>query len=99
MVRLAVKIYPRRFFRPTAIASPIGREHHVNDDASHRDVEPDRERESGQAAMSGETAGKRQEERDQNHRQSQHGEANVRDEQRKIDHPTETLALKMHVTM
>jgi hypothetical protein len=49
--------------------------------------------------MGREAAGKRQEECDQNHRQSHHGEADVRDEQRKLNNPTETLALKMHVTM
>jgi hypothetical protein len=55
--------------RPTALTSmaasrrqtalPKRCQHHVNDDAGHRDVEPDRERESGQAAMGREAAGER----------------------------------------
>ena len=49
--------------------------------------------------MGGETTGERQEERDQNDRESHHGQADVRDEQRKINNPNETLALKMHVPM
>ena len=49
--------------------------------------------------MGGETAGERQEERDQDHRQRQHREADVRDEQRKISNPNETLTLKAHVPM
>ena len=78
---------------------PIRREHGVDDDAGHRDLEPNREGEPGYAAMGRETAGQRQKERDQNHRQSHHRQADVRDEQREINHPDDTLALKMHVTV
>jgi len=49
--------------------------------------------------MGGKTTGERQEERNQDDRQSYHGEADVRDEQGKIKNPNETLALKMHVPM
>ena len=102
----------RRVFRPAdrerlaetnlafvANASPKRRQHGVHYDAGYRDVEPDREGESCQAAMGGEAAGERQEKRDQDHRQSHDGEADVRNQQRKIHRSDETLAVKMHVTV
>ena len=47
--------------------------------------------------MGRETAGERQEERDQDHRQSHHREADMRDEQREINNPDDALPLEMHV--
>ena len=49
--------------------------------------------------MSRKTAGERQKESDQDHRQSHDGEADVRDEQREVDRANQTLAQKTHVAV
>ena len=49
--------------------------------------------------MSGKTAGERQKESDQDHRQSHDREADVRNEQWEIEVANQTLALKMHVAV
>jgi hypothetical protein len=79
--------------------SVVACEHGVYDDAGHGDVEPDRKSKSRQAAVSGKTAGERQKESDQDHRQSHDGEADVRDEQWEIEVANQTLALKTHVAV
>jgi Stage II sporulation protein E (SpoIIE)/AAA ATPase domain len=65
---LLVRVCSQRFFLHTTPderelvptgSLPKRRQHHINDDAGHRDIEPDRERESGQAAMGREAAGER----------------------------------------
>lgn len=50
------------------MASAIGCEHGVDDDAGDRDVEPNRESESGQAAVRGKATAEREKKSDKNHR-------------------------------
>jgi hypothetical protein len=81
------------------VASSIGREHGVDDDAADRDVEPDRESESGQAPVRGKATAEREKKCDENHRQGHNRETDVRDEQREVDVTNHALALKAHVAV
>ena len=85
--------------REASVASSIGREHGVDDDAGDRDVEPNRKSESGQAPVRGKAAAERKEKSNENHRQGHDRETDVRDEQREVDVSNRTLALKTRVTV
>src|ERR1700737_3237392 len=82
-----------------SVASTIGREHSVDDDAADRDVEPNREGESGQAPVRKKATAEREKKSDENHRQGYDRETNVRDEQREVEVTNRALALKAHVAV
>src|SRR5271157_3595017 len=81
------------------VASSIGREHGVDDYAADRDVEPNRESESGQTPVRGKATTERENKSDENHRQGHDRETNVRDEQREVDVTNRARALKAHVAV
>jgi hypothetical protein len=85
--------------REASVASSIGREHGVDDDAGDRDVEPNWKSESGQAPVRGKATAEREEKSDENHRQGHDRETDVRDEQRKVEITNRALALKTHVAV
>jgi hypothetical protein len=85
--------------REASVASSIGREHGVDDDAADRDIEPNRKRESGQAPVRGKATAEREEKSDENHRKGHDRETDVRDEQREVDLTNRALALKAHVAV
>ena len=78
-------------------ASSIGREHGVDDHATDRDVEPNRESESGQTPVRGKATTQREKKSDENHWQGHDRETDVRDEQREVDVTNRARALKAHV--
>jgi len=81
------------------VASSIGREHGVDGDSTDRDVEPNRESESGQTPVRGKATTEREKKSDENHRQGHDRETDVRDEQREVDVTNRALALKAHVAV
>src|SRR3984893_5715677 len=81
------------------VASSIGREHGVYNYAADRDVEPNRESESGQTPVRGKATTEREKKSDENHRQGQDRETDVRDEQREVDVTNRARALKPHVAV
>ena len=85
--------------RSALVASSIAREHGVDDDTANRDVEPNRESESGQAPVRGKTTAEREKKSDENHRQGHDRETDVRNEQREVDVTNRALALKAHVAV
>ncbi len=101
----ALKGLPRHFQLSSSVsagrpvASTTGREHGVDDDAADRDVEPNRESESGQAPVRGKATAEREKKSDENHRQGYDRETNVGDEQREIEVTNRALALKAHVAV
>ena len=86
-----------KFIQP--VASSIGREHDVDDYAADRDVEPNRESESGQTPVRGKATTEREKKSDENHRQGHDRETDVRDEQREVDVTNHARALKAHVAV
>ncbi len=75
-----------------SVASSIGRQHGVDDDASDRDIEPNRESESGQAPVRGKATAEREKKSDENHRQGHDRETDMRDEQREVHITNRALA-------
>jgi hypothetical protein len=82
-----------------SIASSIGGEHGVDNDAADRDVEPNRKSESGQPPVRGKATAEREKKSNENHRQSHHRKADVRNEEREVDATNRALTLKAHVAM
>src|SRR5271157_3995516 len=81
------------------VASTIGCEHGVDYDAGDRDVEPNRESESGQTPVRGKATAEREKKSNENQRQGHDRKTDVRNEQRKIDVTNRALALKAHVAV
>src|SRR3984893_17057368 len=81
------------------VASSIGREHGVNNYAADRDVEPNRESESGQTPVRGKATTEREKKSDENHRQGHDRETDVRNQQREVDVTNRARALKAHVAV
>ncbi len=69
--------------------------HDVNDDSRDRDIEPDREGIAGEAAVGGEATGKREEERDEDHRKGDDGEEDVRGEELPVKRPPRAEAIEV----
>src|SRR4029077_512144 len=88
-----------RHFRTISVASSIGREHGVDGDTTDRDVEPNRESESGQTPVRGKTAAEREKKSEENHWQCQDRETDVRDEQWKVDVTNRAWTLKTHIAV
>src|SRR5260370_27992903 len=80
-----------------SVASSIGREHGVDDYAGDRDVEPNRESESGQTPMCWKATTEREKKSDENHRQGHDRETDLRSEQREIEGTDRAPGLKTRV--